>query len=133
MSNNRTQLRERVKAGFARQADREKSQITELRDRVASVAGEHPLLLIAGGLAIGLVISTLIPKSPTRRMSKYAFSGIAMLAELGLVYGKQAYDSVEDAAQEASRASKQKLSGLKGVLSHLPQRSRKEAAVDTDN
>jgi hypothetical protein len=128
----RMQLRERVDAGLARQAARENSQLAEIRNRVASAAGEHPLLLIAGGLAIGLAISALIPKSPTRRMSKYAFSGIAMLAELGLAYGKQAFDSVEDAAQEAGRASKHKLSGLKDVLSQLPERTRKEKPVDTD-
>lgn len=125
MSNNSMQLRERVKAGFARQADREKSQIAELRDRVTSAAAEHPLLLIAGGLAVGLFISTLIPKSPTRRMSKYAFSGIAMLAELGLAYGKQAYDSAEDAAQGAGRAGKKKLDGIKDTLSQIPERASK--------
>lgn len=133
MTNNRTQLREKVNAGLARQADREKSQAAELRDRVVSVAGEHPFLLIAGGLAVGLVISALIPKSPTRRMSKYAFSGIAMLAELGLAYGKQAYDSAEDAAQEAGRAGRKKLDGIKDSLSQVPARARKLKADLTED
>lgn len=133
MSNNRMQLREKVNAGLARQANREKSQITELRDRVAGVAGEHPFLLIAGGLAVGLVVSTFIPKSPTRRLSKYAFSGIAMLAELGLAYGKQAYDTAEDVAHQAGRSGKQSLEGIKSVLSQLPVGTKKEKLSETED
>ena len=128
----RMQLREKVDAGLARQEARESSQLAELRDRVANAAGEHPLLLIAGGLAVGIAISTLIPRSPTRRLSKYAFSGIALLADLGAAYGKQALDSVESAAQQAGRTGKVKFNGLKDVLAQLPGIARKEEPVDTD-
>lgn len=96
----KTTLRERIDAGHARQAKRAQAENSTL-DRLTTVAREHPLLVIAGGLAIGVAISTLIPRSPTRKLSKNAASLIATVAELGLAYGRQAFDSAEGASQPA--------------------------------
>ena len=96
----KTTLRDRVQAGQARQAERAKTQDSTL-DRLTTVAREHPMLIIAGGIAIGVALSTLIPKSPTRKLSKNAAGMLATIAELGLAYGRQAFDSAEDASQPA--------------------------------
>ena len=106
----RNSLRERIEAGEARQQARELAlaERADARDRLTNVAREHPLLLIAGGLAIGVAISALIPKSPTRRLSKNAIGFLAMVTELGVSYGRQAMEGGGD----AGRAGKEKLTEL---------------------
>ena len=65
MSDKREQLRDRIEAAEARQKAREIGQrAAGAADRVTTFAREHPLLLIAGGLAVGAALSTLIPRSP---------------------------------------------------------------------
>lgn len=96
----REQLRERIEAAEARQAARERAANATVADRVTAVAREHPLLLIAGGLAIGVALSTLVPKSPTRKLSKNTLGFLATIAELGIAYGRQAMEAVEDSGRE---------------------------------
>lgn len=91
----RTTLRERIQAGRDRQAEREKGTDTAI-DKLTAVVREHPLLVIAGGLAIGIAISTLIPRSPTRKLSKNAIGLLTTVAELGIAYGRQAMDAADD-------------------------------------
>lgn len=98
----RQDLRERILAAEARQSARDHGLQEDGNgavDRLTSVAREHPLLLIAGGLAVGALLSTLIPRSPTRRMSKNALGWIATIAEFGIAYGRQAMEAAEDAGQ----------------------------------
>jgi hypothetical protein len=97
----REALRERIEAAEARQLAREREdRASGATDRLTSVARQHPLLLIAGGLAIGVALSTLIPRSPTRRMSKNAIGFLATIAELGIAYGRQAMEAAEEARHE---------------------------------
>jgi broad specificity phosphatase PhoE len=96
---NREQLRERIEAAEARQAERERAAQASAADRLTSIAREHPVLLIAGGLAIGAVLSTLVPKSPTRKLSKNALGFLGTIAELGIAYGRQAMEAAEEAGQ----------------------------------
>lgn len=103
MSNaKRKKLRERIEAGQLRQAQRALiSGAEDARDKLSTVAREHPILLIAGGLAIGVALSTLIPRSPTRKLSKNAIAMLATVAELGIAYGKQAMETADEVAQGA--------------------------------
>jgi hypothetical protein len=106
-------LRERIEQSQARQYSRElalSDSAADARDRLTTVAREHPLLLIAGGLAIGFAISALIPKSPTRRLSRNAIGFLAMVTELGVSYGRQALDG------EAGQAGKDKLAELGNTI-----------------
>ena len=96
----RTTLRERIEAGQARQAAREKPANGPI-DKLTAVAKEHPLLVVLGGLAIGVALSTLIPRSPTRRLSKNALGFLTTVAELGISYGRQALETADDASQPA--------------------------------
>lgn len=107
----RQSLRDRIEAGEARQQARElalSDRAADARDRLTSVAREHPFLVIAGGLALGVAISALIPRSPTRRLSKHAIGFLAMVTELGVSYSRQALDGSGDAAN----AGKEKLAEL---------------------
>ena len=121
----RAKLRRKVEKGTARQQARENSKLLEraadAKDRVARAAGEHPILLIAGGLAVGVALSTIIPKSPTRKLSKHAFGLIASLAEVGLAYGKHAFGTVGAAAEEVARTGKARLEDLRAAQVDAPE------------
>ena len=95
----RATLRDRIEAGHARQAERTAKGGNAAVDRLTSVARDHPLLVIAGGLAIGALLSTLIPRSPTRKLSTNAVGFLTTLAELGIAYGRQAMDAADGASQ----------------------------------
>ena len=97
-------LRERIEAGQQRQAKRSAlgENASAARDKLTTIAREHPLLLIGGGLAIGFALSTLIPKSPTRKLSKRSLSMLATVAQLGITYGGQAMNALSEAAGDAA-------------------------------
>ena len=81
-------------------------------DRVTTFARQHPLMLIAGGLAVGVVLSTLVPRSPTRKLSKKTIALMASLAEVGMAYGRDALDTVGEAAEGAGKQGKARLAEL---------------------
>jgi hypothetical protein len=107
---NREKLRRKIEAGEARLQLRERAErsVAAATDSVTGFAREHPLLLIAGGLAIGVALSTLIPRSPTRKLSKKTVAFLASVAEMGLAYGREALE----AAEEAGRQGKAKVAEL---------------------
>jgi hypothetical protein len=110
MSDRRT-LKERIEESQARQYARDlvlPKRAADARDRLTTLAREHPLLVIAGGVAIGVAISALIPRSPTRRLSRNAIGFLAMVTELGVSYSRQALEGGGD----AGRAGKDKLAEL---------------------
>ncbi|OYW46353.1 MAG: hypothetical protein B7Z08_02485 [Sphingomonadales bacterium 32-68-7] len=116
----RQQIREKVAKGVARNEDRGRTTIVdrageraiETKDRVIAFAKEHPVATIAGGIALGVLASTLFRGSPTRKAASRAGSraaGLAALgAELALGYAQQALA----AADEARKVGVDTLGGL---------------------
>lgn len=116
----RTQLKKKVAAGQARNQDRGRTTIVdrageaaiEARDRFTAFAKEHPIATIAGGVAIGVLVSGLFKRSPTRKLggkaAKRAGRLAAVGAELALAYATQAME----AANEAGRAGAKRLDGF---------------------
>jgi hypothetical protein len=105
----RQQIKDKVRKGQARAAERERTlpqRAADVRDSAAQFARENPLLVIAGGLALGVAVSMLFRRpreageKAARRASKRA-SGLAMLAaEVALPFIQQAIAG----ASEAGRA-----------------------------
>jgi ElaB/YqjD/DUF883 family membrane-anchored ribosome-binding protein len=118
----RKTLKEKVQAGQARNKaktettttifDRAGEAAIEAKDKFAAFAKEHPITTVAGGLAIGILVSGLFKRSPTRKVAgkaaKRASKVAALGAELALAYAQQAME----AANEASKASAKRLDGL---------------------
>jgi ElaB/YqjD/DUF883 family membrane-anchored ribosome-binding protein len=118
----RKTLKEKVEAGQARNKaktentttmfDRAGEAAIEAKDRFTAFAKEHPIATVAGGLAIGVLISGLFKRSPTRKVAGKAAKRASKLAtigaELALVYAQQAME----AASEAGKASASRLDGL---------------------
>jgi hypothetical protein len=110
----RAQLKQKIAAGEARHRDRGRTTIVdrageaaiEAKDRFVAFAKEHPVATVAGGLAIGILISGLFKRSPTRRLGSRAgkaAAGVAALgAELALAYAQQAMDAANAAGREGA-------------------------------
>lgn len=111
MSNeNRKPLRDKIEAAKTREKKRaEAAQAESATDRVTALVRDHPLLLLAGGLAVGVALSTLVPRSPTRKLSKKSLAFLGTAAELGMAYGREAFDVVNEATEDARRDGKAKL------------------------
>lgn len=84
----------------------------DARDKFTSFAREHPLAVVAGGLAAGVLISALFKRSPTRKLGGKAAGLAALGAEVALGYVQQAMES----AGQAGRAGADKLDDLGDTL-----------------
>ena len=122
----RTQLKKKIEAGEARNKaraeptliDRTGEKAIEAKDKFTAFAKEHPIATVAGGLALGILISGLFKRSPTRKLGSKAAGKAANLAAIGaeaaMAYAQQAMAT----ANEAGRAGADKLDGLGESLSH---------------
>lgn len=71
-----------------------------------SLAAEYPLLSVAAGLGLGLLIGALVPKSVGGKLGKRVFALASVAGEIGFALSKQARDAAVDAGHEGlSRAS----------------------------
>jgi hypothetical protein len=110
----RAQLKQKIAAGEARHRDLGRTTIVdrageaaiEAKDKFVAFAKEHPVATVAGGLAIGILISGLFKRSPTRRLGSRAgkaAAGVAALgAEFALAYAQQAMDAANAAGREGA-------------------------------
>jgi hypothetical protein len=59
----------------------------------AEFVREHPLLVVAGGIALGAVAAALLPKGTTRRLARRA-AGLAEVASAaGMLFGRRVRDA----------------------------------------
>lgn len=114
----RTKIKQKVAAAKSRNqarsagptlAERAGEKAVEAKDRFTAFAREHPIATVAGGLALGILVSGLFPRSPTRKagrkLSRKAMGLMAIGAELAMAYAQQAME----AAGEARQAGAEKL------------------------
>lgn len=73
---------------------------------VAGLIADYPGLAIAAGMGIGLLAGALLPRSTGRKLARGAVFLASAGGEIGLALGKQALQ----AADEATRESRQKIS-----------------------
>lgn len=120
----RQQIKAKVAKGVARNQDRGRTTIVdrageraiEAKDRFVDFAKEHPIATVAGGVALGILASTLFRGSPTRKAARKASSRAASLAavgaELAIGYAAQALT----AADEARKTGTGKLGDFGGTV-----------------
>lgn len=134
----RTQLKKKIETGEARNKaktraepsliDRTGEKAVEAKDKFTAFAKEHPIATVAGGLALGILISGLFKRSPTRKLGNKAAGKAASLAAIGaeaaMAYAQQAMT----AANEAGRASADKLDDLGDNLAHSARSIRRDTA-----
>lgn len=102
----RKRLEDRIAAAQERHAARETTFLedagelaSDAKEGFTQFAREHPLAVVAGGLAAGVLISALFRKSPTRKFGGKAAGLAALGAKFALSYARQAMESAEAAGQ----------------------------------
>lgn len=113
----RQEIKDRIAAAQERQAAREAPSLTQAiadkaataRDGVTAFAKEHPVATVAGGLALGVLISALFKNSPTRRAGRYAGERAAGLAAVGSEVAASLLHQVLETTAGARRTGAEKL------------------------
>ena len=107
--NKRADIKDRITTAQARNQEREGMTLTDklgekaaaAKDEFTAFAKEHPVATIAGGIAIGVLISAMFRNSPTRKAGRYAGARAAGLAAIG---SEMAVAFAHQVMESASRA-----------------------------
>lgn len=70
---------------------------------VGDFVRDHPLLVLAGGVAAGMVISALLPKGAGRKLASRAVSLAEIAGAASVAFGKDALDKAETAGSAIGR------------------------------
>lgn len=108
----RQEIKDRITLAQARNDERDGQPLSEVigekavaaKDNFTAFAREHPLATVAGGLAIGVLISAMFKNSPTRKAGRYAGARAAGLATLGSEMASAFAHSVMERASDARQA-----------------------------
>jgi len=108
----RNQIRSKVAAAKSRNdsraespslSDRAGERAIAAKDKFAAFARQHPIATVAGGVAIGILVSGFFRGSPTRKagkeLGKKAAGLAAIGAELALTYAQQAMEAAGEARE----------------------------------
>jgi hypothetical protein len=69
-------------------------------DTVKEFVRDHPVAVVVGGIALGLIAASLLPKGSGRRMARRAADMADTLAAAGLLYSQQAWERAESAGHD---------------------------------
>ena len=113
----RQEIKDRIAAAQERQAEREGDNLGQIisekaaaaRDGVTSFAREHPVATVAGGLALGVLVSALFKNSPTRRAGRYAGERAVGLAAMSGEIASSLLHQVLDTTASARKTGAEKL------------------------
>ncbi len=103
--------RERIKARITASQDRQRRDESSLPalqhfpdqyppENYRSLAGEYPLLTLAGGLAAGLLFGALLPRKAGSKLGARALTAATVAGELGLALSKSARERAGQAGRE---------------------------------
>jgi uncharacterized membrane protein YebE (DUF533 family) len=88
------------------------------RPSVTDFVREHPLLVVAGGIAIGAVAAALLPRGTARKLAKNAVHLAEVAGTAGALLGTRVRDTAETAGaglREQGGAVAERLEKLGGV------------------
>ena len=133
----RTELKSKVDAAQKRNTARSKDQslgdyARDAGSSATSFVKEHPITTMIGGLAVGVLIASIVP-GPGRRLRKKATARSAVLAgaitDLALTYGTQLLEG----AEKAANASGQRLGELGGTIGDSARTARRGASAAAES
>ena len=106
----RERIRQRIAASQARMVrDSDSQPLVPRRDPLPdayppedyrTLAAEYPLLTVAAGVGVGLLIGALLPKGAGGKFGRRAMGVATAAAEMGLLLSKQAASRAEDAGRQ---------------------------------
>ena len=126
------QLSEKIAAGEARNAQKRDASLLdqfgekaiEAKDKFTDFAKEHPVTVVVGALAVGVIVSSLFKGSPTRKVGRRAAGMAAIGGELALAY----MQSAMEAAGEAGRVGAERLDDLTDSINDNARSLRRNAS-----
>lgn len=89
-------------------------------DKVVAFVKEHPVLTVAGGIAVGLAVSALLPRKGSRKLAKRAFGLAEVAGSAALTLGRNFTEKAEEAGSKAGKRA--------GILSHQAEKFGESAA-----
>jgi ElaB/YqjD/DUF883 family membrane-anchored ribosome-binding protein len=89
-------------------------------DKAIAWVKKHPVLTIAGGIAVGAAVGALLPRRAGQRMANRAFELAEMAAATSMMFGREAADKAEEIGEGAKRKA--------GSLAHTAERLGDRAA-----
>lgn len=72
---------------------------------VSSFVQDHPLLTVAGGIAVGLLAGALLPRRAGQRMARRSMELAEMAGAVGTLFGRQALERAETATRDLRKQS----------------------------
>lgn len=72
-------------------------------DKVIAFVKRHPVVVVAGGLALGAAVSALLPRRTTRRWLSRAVGMAEAAGATGLLFGREAGEKAHDLGSTAGR------------------------------
>ncbi len=137
----RAELKSKVDAAQKRNQEREQQRTLgdyarDARDEATSFIKEHPITTIAGGIALGVLVASVVP-GPGRRLRKKATRRGAVLAgalaDLAVNYGSRALDGAGSAARSGQSRLGDIGEAFSEALSEGARNLRREAADLSDS
>lgn len=137
----RQQIKERITAAFEDEVADEPDiaevlakKAAQTRDAFTAFARQHPVATVAGGIALGVLISSFFRNSPARRAGRYAGARATSLATMGgelaagfakeiLEAGTGASKQASEALQETSKAVNEKAGTVAREIGHAIARA----------
>ena len=95
----RDALRSKVLSAQARNAAR---KAADARDNAADFVAAHPFSSLAGAVAVGIVLGSMLPSSTGRKLGKGALGVITFAAKIGASYAQHAWSAAREAKETAS-------------------------------
>lgn len=137
----RQEIKERITAAQERNAERQvpslgervSAKATAARDEFTSFAKEHPVATVAGGIAVGVLISALFKNSPTRKAGRYASTKAVSLAALGSEIASAFAEQVMESTASARQAGADKLEDVSDAVGDTARRVRRTASYRAAN
>jgi len=128
------EIRDQIAAGEARMRAREESTLLdrageraiEAKDSFTQFAKDHPVAVVAGGLALGVLISGLFRNSPTRKAGRVAAAKTSTAATIGSQLAASWFAQAMSAAGEARRAGADHVADMADGLSIAGRKAGRE-------
>ncbi|TIX50014.1 hypothetical protein [Alteraurantiacibacter aquimixticola] len=137
----RQEIKNRIAAAQARNQKRPGADLmesvstkaVEAKDNFTAFARQHPVATVAGGVAIGVLVSALFKNSPTRKAGRIAGAKAAGLAAIGSEIAVAFAQQVMETASEAKQASADKLEDIGDAVGDTARRLKREANYRSGN
>lgn len=102
-------------------------------EHISTLAGQYPLLALAGGALAGVALGALLPRAFGRTFSRRAAAMITIAGELGLAASRNARDAAEQAGRQGAVRLGQVGENLAEGSSGLRQRAGRAAGSARSN